>query len=359
MSAFTRMRRGWHLGFQSLRIVFRDKTLLFFPGAPITIAIAIIVSFCLMVGPDQLFWALFVVNSLQHARYLAVGYGLVAVVSVFFSVGLVACTRITLDERDSKLADGFLAALKKLHWVVIWAFISWTIGPLLNLLDHQRHTSGWVRKILKTSWSLLSYFVVPILIVDRINIFSALRRSVKVMSKTWGEGAVSQLGLMWFFWLMNIPTLLLFGYGHYLEGPWPKSLTFVVLAMVYGTIVIYQTASAVLSVVLYKYALDGTVVKGFKEEWMKEAFVRPKVYVLVDEVPVEGYEPVGDVPAPDGVEPVAEPEEQPESGDEPSEEVEEQPKESADGDTGISGADGEEAAPEVDTSDPDTTRNPE
>jgi hypothetical protein len=300
------MRRGWHLGLQSLKIVLRDKTLILFPLIPFTTAIIIIVSFCLVVGPDKLFWALFVVNTLEHARYLALGYVVVAIISVFFWMGLVACTRISIDERDSKFMDGILAAMKKFHWVVLWALVSWTIGPILNLLDHLRYTSGLVRRIAKTNWSQLSYFLLPILVVDNINLFSALRRSSTVTAKTWGEGAVSQLGFMWFFWLMNLPTILLFAYGHYLEGPWPKPLTFVVLAMIYGTLVTYQTLSAVLSVVLYKYATDGTVVKGFDGEWMKNAFVRPKIYVLVEDDPKDQYEPVDKVPAPEGVEPVAE-----------------------------------------------------
>lgn len=297
MSSLTRMRRGWHLGFQSLKIVFRDKTLLLFPLLPFTTAIAVIVSFCLVVGPDKLFWALFVVNTLEHARYLALGYVGVAIVSTFFSLGLVACVRITLDGQDSKFLDGAKAALKKSHWVILWALIAWTIGPILNLLDHLRYTSRWVRKILKTSWSQLSYFLLPILVVDNINMFSALRRSTTATAKTWGEGAVSQLGFMWFFFFMNIPTIALFAYGHYLEGPWPKPLTFVVLSMVYGSIIVYQTLSAVLSVVLYKYTNDGAVLSGFKESWMEKAFAPPKMYVLVD----PNQSDVHDVPPPAGV----------------------------------------------------------
>lgn len=315
MSAFTRMRRGLHLGFHSLRIAFRDKTLLLFPAIPITCAIAIITSFYVIVGPDKV---LFFLNTLRNERGVQllnwgyyenalIAYAILAVVSVFFAFGLVACTRITLFERDSKFLDGLKASLRNIHWVLIWAFIAWTIGPILTLLDHERHTSRWVRRILKTSWSLLNYFVIPIVIVDRINLFSALRQSVRTMSKTWGNGAVSQLGLMWFFWLLNLPTILIVAYGINLEGDWPKPLTFIVLAMVYGTIVIYQTASSVLSVVLYKYALDGTVVEGFNEKWLKEAFVRPKVYVLVDEEVDQAYAPLEEVPAPQSVEPVETP----------------------------------------------------
>ena len=48
------------------------------------------------------------------------------------------------------------------------------------------------------------------------------------------------------------------------------------------------------------------MVEGFDEAWMKEAFVRPKVYVLVDDDPRDDDEPVVDADAPTEVEPVVE-----------------------------------------------------
>lgn len=297
MSVFTRMARGCHLGIRSLIVVLRDKTLLVFPLIPFTCVLAIATTLWLIVGPDQVLWALLAAHMMQ-AKNILIAYGVYLAfgfVSVFFAVGLVTCTRITLEERDSKFLDGFRHAVRNLHWIVIWAFISWTIGPVLNLLDHQRHTTLWVRKLLKTSWSMISYFVIPILVVDKVNIFSALRRSVDSMSKAWGKGAISRLGLYWFFLLLNIPTVIMFALGHYPEGPWPNSLTLVVLLYIYGTIVVYQTANSVLSVVLYKYASDGTVVPGFKEEHLKLAFVQPRLYVLATEDPGEDYKPVEEV----------------------------------------------------------------
>lgn len=313
MSVFTRMARGCHLGIRSLIVVLRDKTLLVFPLITTFITVTTVSFFYVSVGPDK-FQAFF--NTIRNDRgvqhinwgyYLdaLIAYGVLAIITVFFSVGLVVCTRITLDERDSKFTDGFMTATRKLHWIILWAFISWTIGPVLNLLDHQRHTSRWVRKILKTTWSLLSYFVIPILIIDNVNVFSAIRRSVTQMTSKWGKGAVSQLGLVWFFLLLNIPTMLIFGFGTYPEGPWPSILTLVILLYGYGTIVVYQTASSVLSVVLYKYASDGIVVKGFKEEYLRDAFVRPKIYVLVADEPGKDYGQV--VEATTEEEPVAEP----------------------------------------------------
>jgi hypothetical protein len=288
------MARGCHLGIRSLIVVLRDKTLLVFPLIPFTCVIAIATVLWWFVGNDQVLWALIVSHMMSvknaliaYTLYLAFG-----LVSVFFGVGLVTCTRITLEERDSKFLDGFRHAVRNLHWITIWAFISWTVGPILNLLDHQRLTTLWVRKLLKTSWSVVSYFVIPILVVDKVNVFSALRRSVDVMSHTWGKGAISKLGLYWFFLFLNIPTLVMFAMGHYPEGPWPNSLTLVLLLYIYATIVVYQTANSVLSVVLYKYAADGTVVPGFKEEHLKLAFIQPKLYVLRTEDPGEDFEQV-------------------------------------------------------------------
>ncbi len=297
MSVFTRMARGCHLGIRSLIVVLRDKTLLVFPMIPFTTVIAMATLFWWLIGSDLLLWSIITTHMLK-ARSLLIAFSMYLVfgaVSVFVSVALASCTRITLEERDSKFLDGFRQAVRNTHWVIIWALIAWTFGPILNLLDHQRHTTLWVRKMLKSSWSTVSYFVIPILVVDQVNVFSALRRSVEGMSKAWGKGAVSRLGLYWFFLLLNIPTFVLIALGHYPDGPWPNSLTLVVLVYIYTTIVVYQTAASVLSVVLYKYASDGTVVPGFKAEHLKNAFAQPRLYVLSTEDPGEGYKAVEEV----------------------------------------------------------------
>jgi len=299
MSVFTRIARGCHLGVRSLIVVLRDKTLLVFPLIPFTCVVAIFTTIWLFIGNDQLFWS-FLATHLVQPRNVLLAYGvylMLGLVSVFFGVGLVTCTRITLEERDSKFLDGFHHAVRNTHWVIIWTFISWTFGPILNLMDHFRYTTLLVRRMLHSSWSTVSYFVVPILVVDKVNIFSAIRRSVDVMSKTWGKGAVSRLGLYWFFLLLNFPTVAMFAMGHYPEGPWPASLTLVLLLYFYTTVVVYQTASSVLSVVLYQYASEGKVVPGFKEEHLKNAFVQPIIYVLATEAPGPNYRPLEEVKA--------------------------------------------------------------
>jgi hypothetical protein len=97
--------------------------------------------------------------------------------------------------------------------------------------------------------------------------------------------------------LMNLPTIAMFAMGHYPDGPWPTSLTLVVVLYFYTTIVVYQTASSVLSVVLYQYASEGKVVPGFKEEHLKNAFVQPILYVLATEAPGPDYRPLEEVKA--------------------------------------------------------------
>ncbi len=294
MSLLTRIARGCHLGVRSLIVVLRDKTLLVFPLIPFTCVIAIATTIWFVIGADELLWGILMTHIVQPKNIL-MAYGvylMLGLISVFFGVGLVTCTRITLEERDSKFLDGFHHAVRNTHWILIWTFISWTFGPLLNLMDHFRYTTLLVRRMLHSSWSTVSYFVVPILVVDKVNIFSALRRSVDVMSRKWGKGAVSRLGLYWFFLLLNIPTIAMFVIGIYPDRPWPASLSLVVLLYFYTTVVVYQTASSVLSVVLYRYASDGTVVPGFKEEHLKSAFAQPVLYVLAMENPGVGYRPV-------------------------------------------------------------------
>lgn len=283
---------GWQLGKRSLWVVWNDKTLLAFPLLTIVCYAFTVLMFHLSVGPDKL---QFFINTLRNEAgvqninwdyYFAVliAYLILAVISTFFNVALVGCTHITLGERDSKFGDGFSVAFKHIGSIFAWAMISATVGLLFNLLDRERHSAGLLRKILGMAWSVMTYFVAPIMVVENTNIFQALRHSPKIMRDTWGENLGAQFSFFWFNVLLNVPllivALLLFAFGFTLNSFWMLlGLSYFLL-----TVVVSQTAKSVLTVVLYKYAADNAVPNGFEDAPLEAAFVAMgKVLKLRDE----------------------------------------------------------------------------
>lgn len=280
MHFWQRIGLGWQLGKRSLWVVWNDKTLLAFPFLTIVCYALTVLMFHLSVGPDKL---QFFINTLrneegvQHINwdyYVAalVAYLALAVISTFFNVALVGCTHISLGERDSKFGDGFRVAFHHVISIIVWALVSSTIGLLLNLLDRERHSARPLRRILGMAWSVMTYFVVPFMVVENTNLFNAFRHSPKIMRDTWGENLGVQFSIFWFNVLLNVPLLLvslaLFIFGFTLNTFWmAMGITYLLL-----TIVIAQTAKSVLTVVLYKYAVDNAVPNGFEDAPLEAAF---------------------------------------------------------------------------------------
>ena len=123
------------------------------------------------------------------------------------------------------------------------------------------------------AWSAGTYFVVPVLVVERVNPLEAMKRSVAVLKKSWGEALAANFGIGMIVTLMSIvamvPAVLgIFG-GSTLTMAVGIGVTVVLL------IVISLVSSAVNTIVvgaLYMYAAQGRVPDQFDESALSNAF---------------------------------------------------------------------------------------
>src|SRR2546428_10148032 len=58
--------------------------------------------------------------------------------------------------------------------------------------------------LLGAAWTVGTYFVVPVLVVEKLGPVDAFKRSVAIQKKAWGEAAVGSLGV-------GLITVLVFG----------------------------------------------------------------------------------------------------------------------------------------------------
>ena len=297
MSIGSRIKNGLSLSVDSLYVVLRDKTLLWFPLLSMSMTMLTVWMFYLAAGNDKM---MFIVNTQVNAvGQQSLNYGYYATVfiaylclhgfAVYCNTALVACAHISMTERDSKFRDGIQAATRALPSLVIYSLLASTIGTLLSLLDREKHLSRIIRAVVRSGWSLLTYFVIPVIVVERRFIFSALPRSGQIMGQTWGEALSAHFGLGWFLLLLNIPTAGFFAYEYYAGVVMPFSSA-LVLSWLLFTLILGTTAKNVLTVVLYLYATTGEAPKGWKAEALQNAFgtsTAPPAVVTAEPVAVE------------------------------------------------------------------------
>jgi Family of unknown function (DUF6159) len=192
---------------------------------------------------------------------------------VFFNAAMVACAAIRMGGGDPTIGDGLRAAASRLPVIAGWALVSATVGLILRIIEDRSEKFGqFVAGLLGMAWTITSFLVVPILVVENKNPFAALKDSTVLLKKTWGEQVVSNFSFGMIFFLLAIPAFVLFMLGVFAGSG-------VVLALCAGLAVIYlivlalvQSAlQAIFQTALYLYARDGRVPDGFQGEMLQGA----------------------------------------------------------------------------------------
>src|SRR5262249_10533471 len=134
-----------------------------------------------------------------------------------------------------------------------------------------------ISALLGTAWTVLTYFVVPVLVVEKAGPVDAVKRSMSILRKTWGEALVGNWGIGLFILLLMLPAILIFIAGAALFSVSAAAgIAVIVLGVLY--LALASAAGSALHGIylgaLYQYAAFGRVPHGFDHASMEGAFVR-------------------------------------------------------------------------------------
>lgn len=197
-------------------------------------------------------------------------------VIVFCNAALISCALIRFNGGEPTLKDGFDAALNRLPQILGWAILSATIGVILKAIENTHERVGeFISGILGTAWTVITYFVVPVLVVEKVNPFQAVSRSLDLLHKTWGTALVGKLGIGFVLALLMIPGVVGVMAGFMLAAQHGVlGLAVAGLGIVY--LIGWMAASSALNGIfvgaLYQYAAFGEVPNGFDRGDMDRAF---------------------------------------------------------------------------------------
>jgi len=148
-----------------------------------------------------------------------------------------------------------------------------TVGTLLRVL---RDRAGFVGKIMASiagaAWSLATFFVVPVLVLEDLSVTASFTRSVKVFKETWGEtfvGSISLGAAALVAWVTLVAVTGLLA--------WAGAGVIIALGVFFtGAVVLVMLFSALQGVFvasLYRYATAGQTASGFDPDLLSGAFV--------------------------------------------------------------------------------------
>ena len=131
-------------------------------------------------------------------------YMAIAIITVFWNAAIIASAyeRLTAGTNPS-FSYGIKQAMKCLPQIVIWGLISGTVGLIIRALDSVRFDSknpgvrfvgAMIHFFIRYAWWITTFFVVPMIVLDKIGIGESMSKSPELFGQTWGEDVVSTTG---------------------------------------------------------------------------------------------------------------------------------------------------------------------
>lgn len=283
---FDRFSTGFSAASDCWEVLKKDKKLLLFPLVSGLACFVVLLSFAIPIAalrPQELsgfldedpqakianspVWFWLVMFAFYFCNYFVI---------YFFNAALIHCALFRFRGMELSVNDGFWAATRCLPQILGWALVSATVGVTLKIIESSSDLLGrLVSAILGMTWTIVTYFVLPVLIVEKVGPIRAVGRSAKILSETWGEALGGRIGIGWFllpFWLVGI--LLLIGGFALLHTVMVPGIAMIAVAII-GMIVLGLVGSALETILLsglYLYATQGEVPAEMNGRMLRRAF---------------------------------------------------------------------------------------
>ena len=287
MFGFGNISHTWELMGQSWQVLKQDKELLIFPLISGICCILVIASFVVpsiasdsWMPPEAGAEEGQVVTTQEQVAYYAklfLFYFCNYFVIIFFNSAVAGCAAMRMQGDDPTVGDGLRIAFSRIHVIFGWALVSATVGLILRIIEDKNEKIGaFIASLLGTAWTLISFLVLPILVIENAGPFAALKKSTGLFKKTWGAqiGANFSFGLI--FFLLLIPAIIVGVLGVMSQNT-VVMISCLAVAVIYGVVLslIESVLGVIFQTALYYYADSGSAPQGFDTRLLNDS-VRQK-----------------------------------------------------------------------------------
>lgn len=206
MGFFSRLSNGWELAKISLRTINQNRSLLLFPVFSVISLILVLATF--FGGGFFLFGDTIdrLMNDEQSGNILGIAiifiyYLINFFIIVFFNSALIFCAVKILNGEETSLQEGFDFAFSRIGKIFGWSVLSATVGTLLQLLQETGKIGEIIASLIGLAWSVMTFFVVPVLIYEDKGVFESIKESGRLMKQKWGESLAANVSFGLFHFL--------------------------------------------------------------------------------------------------------------------------------------------------------------
>ena len=188
-------------------------------------------------------------------------YFVLAYITIFFNAALISAANERLEGGDPTVGSAIRGAARRAGKILPWALLSAVVSVILRAIEERVGLVGKiVIAIVGMAWTVVTFLVLPIIVVEGASAGRALKKSGRLVRSTWGENLAGHIGLGIVGFLLFIPAIVLVVAGVVSAGTGVGGVA-IALGVLWGIIVvivmtaltgIYQTA-------LYHFAVAGHV----------------------------------------------------------------------------------------------------
>lgn len=267
---FSLVKQSWH-------VLMGDRKLILFPLMSAVALLAIIAVFAGIAATTGSLGRLDTMTGGQETEATTGDFVLSALLLVttyfvvmFFNAALIATAMERLRGRPATIGYGLSKASSHVPAILGWAIIAATVGLILNAL--RERTDNFLGQIAVSIaggvWAYVTFFVVPVLIVEGLGPIAAIKRSGQLLRETWGRQVTANFGFALIYvaaaLIAFLPAALLFSISPILG----LTVGVALVALALGTV---QALEGIFKAALYDFATGSTPV-GFEQADMRSAY---------------------------------------------------------------------------------------
>lgn len=206
---FDRIRNAWSLAKSSWRVLQHDRELVWLPViggvAALIVGAAFFGPFAAILGGTEN-------ESIPAAGWIVAFVGYVAVSTVVYlaRAAVVHGANTRMEGGDPAVGSSLRGALA--HWPAVAGFaaISVTVGLILEAIEDQGGIVGQIASFIGgAAWRLLTYLVLPVVIIGDAGAVAGIKESSSLVKRTWGEQVTGNVGFGLLSLALMLPAFLL------------------------------------------------------------------------------------------------------------------------------------------------------
>lgn len=280
---FARFSNSWQLVKASWAVLRADKELVVFPIVSMIGVIIVTIAFLVPAAALGVFD--YVSSEGAEGSFPVMGivlafvfYVVMYFIIIFCNAALMGAAKIRLDGGDPTLGDGFRIAFQHAGAILGYAMIAATVGMILRWISEEAGTVGKiVAGILDFAWNVVTFLVVPVLVVEGVGPIEAIKRSGSLLKKTWGEQLIGNFSIGLVFGLLSLAVILVVGVPLILIGTalgtvGTVAAILVLVVLIAGLGMVGSALNGIYAVAVYRYAIEGEAGAFFDNEVVQGAF---------------------------------------------------------------------------------------